>query len=79
VSRLTGLEHENLLQQKLLELEVPFMSEEDLRNVGYPKTPDVKLLLPFGIISLSNSFVSRVLVHNDNKKKKKKKKPQLIK
>eukprot|EP00026_Physarum_polycephalum_P003122 Phypoly_transcript_03131.p1 GENE.Phypoly_transcript_03131~~Phypoly_transcript_03131.p1 ORF type:complete len:271 (-),score=29.55 Phypoly_transcript_03131:1556-2368(-) len=49
IRRLTGLEHENLLQQKLQEIDMPFMSEEDLRNVGYPKTPDVKLLLPFAV------------------------------
>ena len=55
IIRMTGLEHENLLQQKLLDLNMPFMSEEDLRNVGYPKTPDVKLLLPFGIPSHSHT------------------------
>jgi Protein of unknown function TPD sequence-motif len=53
------LEYESILQQKLIELDVPFMSEEDLRNVGYPKTPDVKLQLPFGTsLVLSFFFLS---------------------
>ncbi len=47
--RATGLEYENLLHQKMKELDIPFMTEEDLRIIGYPKTPDVKLSIPFGI------------------------------
>jgi len=49
IRRTIGLEHEHLLQRKLVDLSVPFMNEEDLRNVGYPKTPDVKLQIPFAV------------------------------
>ena len=44
--RLSGLEYEELLGQKLRALEVPFLTEEQLRVRGEAKTPDVLLPVP---------------------------------
>ena len=41
-----GHEYEYILQQKLRAREIPFVTEEQLRQEGFPKTPDVKLEVP---------------------------------
>ena len=38
-----GMEYEYLLQEKLRNLGIPFLSEDEMRERGYPKTPDIKL------------------------------------
>ncbi|KAF2072230.1 hypothetical protein CYY_006453 [Polysphondylium violaceum] len=42
----TGSEYEYLLQEKLFKLNIPYLSESELRKNGYPKTPDIKLEVP---------------------------------
>lgn len=44
-----GVEYEIRLQQRLRDMDVPFESEEDLRNRGTSKTPDILLSIPLGI------------------------------
>ena len=41
--RTIGLEYEYILQEKLLNLKVSFLTEDDLRVLGHARTPDVKL------------------------------------
>lgn len=40
------MEYEYILQEKLINLEIPFLNEDQLRDKSYTKTPDVKLILP---------------------------------
>ncbi|KAN0035909.1 hypothetical protein ACTA71_005202 [Dictyostelium dimigraforme] len=42
----TGSEYEYLLQEKLFKLNIPYLTENQLRKDGYPKTPDIKLEIP---------------------------------
>ncbi|EAL69095.1 hypothetical protein DDB_G0276675 [Dictyostelium discoideum AX4] len=42
----TGSEYEYLLQEKLFKLNIPYLTESQLRKDGYPKTPDIKLEIP---------------------------------
>ncbi|KAK5577849.1 hypothetical protein RB653_002797 [Dictyostelium firmibasis] len=42
----TGSEYEYLLQEKLFKLNIPYLTESQLRKDGYPKTPDIKLEVP---------------------------------
>ena len=44
-----GREYEDLLEEKLNALGVPFVSEGSLRAEGHAKTPDVKLELPIAV------------------------------
>ncbi len=44
-----GVEYEIRLQQRLRDMDIPFESEEDLRNRGTSKTPDILLSIPLGI------------------------------
>jgi hypothetical protein len=46
VRRIAGLEYEELLAQKLRALDVPFMTEDELRLRGDAKTPDALLPVP---------------------------------
>jgi len=46
IRRSTGIEYEYILQEKLRNLNVPFLSEDEMREKGYPKTPDIKLQIP---------------------------------
>jgi hypothetical protein len=46
LDRTIGLEHELILHEKLLNLGLPFRTEDDLRTQGYQKTPDVLLDVP---------------------------------
>lgn len=41
--QVTGLEYELYLQRRLAAAGVPFWSEGELRQLGFHKTPDVKL------------------------------------
>lgn len=38
-----------MLEDKLRQANIPFFAEEDMRTLGYPKTPDVCLLEPIAI------------------------------
>lgn len=49
IYREVGLEYERVLEDKLRQANVPFYTEEDMRKMGYPKTPDVCLLEPIAI------------------------------
>ena len=44
-----GREYEDLLEEKLNAMGVPFVSEGSLRAEGHAKTPDVKLELPIAV------------------------------
>lgn len=50
INRDTGEKYEKTLYDVLQSINVPFMNENDMRASGYPKTPDVKLLIPFGAL-----------------------------
>lgn len=41
-----GTEYEHLLQARLANLRVPFLTEDELVASGYPKTPDIKFEVP---------------------------------
>ncbi len=41
-----GTEYEHLLQARLRNLAVPFLTEDELVASGYPKTPDIKFEVP---------------------------------
>lgn len=49
IRRVTGLEYEILLYEKLSDLGISYQSEDDLRAAGFSKTPDVKLDAPIGV------------------------------
>lgn len=49
IYREVGLEYERVLEEKLRQANVPFYTEEHMRTMGYPKTPDVCLLEPIAI------------------------------
>eukprot|EP00471_Norrisiella_sphaerica_P002048 CAMPEP_0184484786 /NCGR_PEP_ID=MMETSP0113_2-20130426/6464_1 /TAXON_ID=91329 /ORGANISM="Norrisiella sphaerica, Strain BC52" /LENGTH=288 /DNA_ID=CAMNT_0026865929 /DNA_START=158 /DNA_END=1024 /DNA_ORIENTATION=- len=44
-----GKEYEIILLEKLRNLDIPHMTEDDLKFKGYDKTPDVRLLVPIGV------------------------------
>uniref|UniRef100_A0A8C5WKA4 CDAN1-interacting nuclease 1 n=1 Tax=Leptobrachium leishanense TaxID=445787 RepID=A0A8C5WKA4_9ANUR len=44
-----GYEHEVLLREKLIERGLAFLDEDQLRNKGYDKTPDVILEVPIAV------------------------------
>jgi hypothetical protein len=50
VSRSIGAGYERELCLRLRALAVPFEDEETLRAKGLPKTPDVRLLVPLGLV-----------------------------
>lgn len=43
-----GEEYEAILIQILSSLNVPFIEENGMRKLGYPKTPDILLPVPIG-------------------------------
>lgn len=43
-----GTEYEAILRTKLRQAGLSFVGEEDLKDEGRAKTPDVRLLTPFG-------------------------------
>jgi hypothetical protein len=44
-----GREYEDLLEEKLTRLGIPFVTEDALRAEGHAKTPDIKLELPIAV------------------------------
>ncbi len=48
----TGVEYEYILQEKLNNLNINYLSEEEMRSRGYPKTPDIKLEIPISYSSV---------------------------
>ena len=44
-----GREYEDLLENRLRELQIPFVTEQTLRLEGHAKTPDIKLELPIAV------------------------------
>jgi len=50
VSRSIGLDYERELQLRLQALAIPFEDEAMLRARGLPKTPDVRLSVPLGVV-----------------------------
>lgn len=55
-----ALRYEALLCAKVKELGIPFKTEEDLREAGFSKTPDVRFEVPIG-------FKGRVVTWIDSK------------
>eukprot|EP00249_Psilotum_nudum_P002198 c15108_g1_i1 orf=225-1154(+) len=49
IRRVTGMEYEVYLYQKLRSLGIAFQTENALRAAGFSKTPDVKLEVPIGV------------------------------
>ena len=43
-----GREYEQILSEKLDQLNIWYVDESELRKRGYDKTPDIKLELPIG-------------------------------
>lgn len=50
-----GIEYEMLLRRELDRRKLPFQHEDDLRDRGFAKTPDVLLTLPLGYLVTSSS------------------------
>ena len=50
-----GQEYEHILQRTLAARNIPFESEDDLKDIGMAKTPDVRLLVPIAINARSAS------------------------
>jgi len=50
VARAIGVDYERELCLRLRALAVPFEDEDTLRARGLPKTPDVRLLVPLGLV-----------------------------
>jgi hypothetical protein len=48
-ARLTGLEYEHVLLRKLSARAIPYRTEEQLRQLGTYKTPDVELQIPIAV------------------------------
>jgi len=44
-----GEQHEQIIKDRLKELDIPFVDEHVLRSKGYDKTPDVKLEIPVAV------------------------------
>jgi hypothetical protein len=44
-----GKEYEYVLEQSLLNANLPFVTEDTLRSQGFARTPDVRLLVPFAV------------------------------
>lgn len=51
----SGKEYESLLTQQLLARNMCFETEAALRNRGKPKTPDILLLIPMGVIDIQRN------------------------
>lgn len=49
LGREIGVKYEKILEDKLREASIPFYTEDHMRTMGYPKTPDVCLLEPISI------------------------------
>eukprot|EP00741_Cyanophora_paradoxa_P002429 tig00000076_g2354.t1 len=49
IRHIYGSEYEYILQEKLRNIGVGFETEEELRQRGFPKTPDVRLTVPIGV------------------------------
>ncbi|CAG7730611.1 unnamed protein product [Allacma fusca] len=49
IKNAVGREYEVILEEKLKELKILYIDEQELRKRGYDKTPDFKLELPIGI------------------------------
>ncbi|RDD47367.1 Uncharacterized protein C15orf41-like protein [Trichoplax sp. H2] len=49
VKHSTGLEYEYILREKLNNLTLAFLDENDMRLQGYDKTPDIKLEVPIAV------------------------------
>ncbi|KAH7387359.1 hypothetical protein KP509_16G019500 [Ceratopteris richardii] len=49
IRRVTGIEYEAHLYRQLKELGISFQTENDLREAGFSKTPDVKLDVPIAV------------------------------
>ena len=59
IRRFSGLEYEFILQEKLRNLEIPFLNEDDMRERGYPKTPDIKLQVPIYVDGRVINWIDR--------------------
>ncbi len=63
-----GKVYEDFLIQKLVDRKMVFETENDLRNKGHSKTPDIHFLIPMGIMRTSaNSNGSSLNVFNSHK------------
>lgn len=60
-----GAAHEELLWAALRRRDLPFISEEGMRELGAPKTPDVRLDVPIGLIDATGT--ARVVHWIDSK------------
>ena len=49
IKHMVGLEHEHKLLDHVKRLAIPFQDENELRKLGYDKTPDIKLEIPIYI------------------------------
>jgi len=55
-SRYVGIEYELLLREKLMNLGVTFKDESELREMGYKRTPDIKLDVPMQVCGQTVRF-----------------------
>mmetsp|Transcript_1039 Transcript_1039/g.3180 ORF Transcript_1039/g.3180 Transcript_1039/m.3180 type:complete len:312 (+) Transcript_1039:2-937(+) len=53
-----GCEYECRLQEHLYNRGIPFLTEEQVREVGFPKTPDVKLSVPVELAEANGGVIN---------------------
>lgn len=60
-----GLEYEYILKEKLKSFGIPFITEEQMRSIGHPKTPDVRLLAPIAINGKTVNWIDSKAMFGD--------------
>ena len=51
-----GVEFEVVLQQRLQQLGIAFQSEDQMRDEGRSKTPDIRLIVPFAVLKEDHTY-----------------------
>jgi len=67
IRHVIGHEYEYILQQKLRARGIPFVTEEQLRQEGFPKTPDVKLEVPVEVDGHIINWIDSKALFGDEK------------
>eukprot|EP00096_Caligus_rogercresseyi_P014115 TRINITY_DN6647_c0_g1_i1.p1 TRINITY_DN6647_c0_g1~~TRINITY_DN6647_c0_g1_i1.p1 ORF type:complete len:272 (+),score=109.41 TRINITY_DN6647_c0_g1_i1:497-1312(+) len=62
-----GTEYEELIKDKLTSLNIAFLDEDDLRERGYDKTPDVKLEVPIAVNGTVINWIESKALFGDRK------------
>ncbi|CAB4068219.1 Uncharacterized protein C15orf41,Uncharacterized protein C15orf41 homolog [Lepeophtheirus salmonis] len=65
-----GAEYEQLVKNNLKKLDIAFLDENDLRDRGYDKTPDVKLEVPIAVNGTIINWIESKALFGDKKSHK---------